>query len=73
MGSNYSGRCYLIAGLFWIAAVLMGVNMMWAPLVFGLTWMASMLILGMHLRLLGIAEAATQSSIHLPPASSSGR
>jgi hypothetical protein len=71
MGSNYSGRCYIVGVGFWIAAVLMAVNMMWAPLVFGLTWMGSMLILGMHLRLLGLAETATQSSIHLPPNSGS--
>jgi eukaryotic-like serine/threonine-protein kinase len=71
MGSNYSGRCYIVGVGFWISGVLMAINMMWAPLVFGLTWMASMLILGMHLRLLGIAEAATQSSIHLPPVSGS--
>ena len=71
MGSNYSGRCYVIGVAFWLSAVLMAINMMWAPLVFGLTWMGSMLILGMHLRLLGIAEAATQSSIHLPPVSRS--
>jgi eukaryotic-like serine/threonine-protein kinase len=71
LGSNYSGRCYVIGVTFWLSAVLMAVNMMWAPLVFGLTWMASMLILGMHLRLLGIAETATQSSIQLPAATGS--
>jgi eukaryotic-like serine/threonine-protein kinase len=70
MGSSYSGRFYIVGVGFWLSALLMAINMMWAPLVFGLTWMASMLILGMHLRRLGVAEAATQSSIHLPPVSS---
>jgi hypothetical protein len=54
MGSNYWGRCYAIGVAFWILAALMPLFLNWAPLVFGLLWCASLLLLGFHLRRLGI-------------------
>jgi eukaryotic-like serine/threonine-protein kinase len=49
MGSSYWGYCYLIGACLLLLAVLMPLNLAWAPLVFGLAWGASLLALARHL------------------------
>jgi len=53
MGSNYWGRCYAIGLGFFLIAVLMPMNLDWAPLEFGLLWTVALTVLGWHLRRLG--------------------
>ena len=50
MGANYWGRCYAIGAAFFIAAALMPVHLTLAPLIFGVLWAITLLMLGMHLR-----------------------
>ncbi len=55
-GSSYWGYCYVIGGVFLGLAVLLTFWPMAAPLVFGLCWSASLLLLGIRLkRLAGAA------------------
>ncbi len=49
-GSSYWGYCYLIGAVFLGMAVLMTFWMAIAPLLFGVAWAASLLILSLHLR-----------------------
>lgn len=53
MGSNYWGRCYAFGVAFFAAAIVMPFQMILAPLLFGLIWAGSLLMLGLHLRQLG--------------------
>lgn len=53
MGSNYWGRCYLIALGFFGLAALMPLNLQLAPLLFGLYWAGALAVIGRHLLLLG--------------------
>ncbi len=50
MGANYWGRCYTFGAAFFIAAALMPMQMTLAPLVFGVLWTVTLLMLGMRLR-----------------------
>ncbi|MCU0959865.1 MAG: serine/threonine protein kinase [Pirellulaceae bacterium] len=50
MGSSYWGYCYLIGACLLLLALLMPLHLAWAPLVFGLGWGASLLVLARHLR-----------------------
>jgi eukaryotic-like serine/threonine-protein kinase len=50
MGANYWGRCYAIGAAFFVAAALMPVQLTLAPLIFGVLWAITLLMLGMHLR-----------------------
>ncbi len=58
MGSNYWGRCYVIGGAFWLLAVLMPLQLSFAPLGFGILWFVALLTLGRRLREIGHAVAA---------------
>jgi hypothetical protein len=49
MGANYWGRCYYIGAAFFIAALLMPIDLTLAPLIFGLLWSAVLGHLGVHL------------------------
>jgi eukaryotic-like serine/threonine-protein kinase len=49
MGSSYWGYCYVIGAGFLLLALLMPLNLAWAPLMFGLGWGASLLALARHL------------------------
>jgi serine/threonine protein kinase len=64
MGSNYWGRCYAIGGAFFIAALLMTLDLTFGPLIFGTLWTIVLLMLGLHLRRQG--HSAEES---LPPSS----
>lgn len=50
LGSNYWGYCYLIGGLFLLLAVGMTLRLPVAPLVFGLAWAASLILLSTRLK-----------------------
>jgi hypothetical protein len=50
MGANYWGRCYAFGLAFFLAAALMPLQMTFAPLVFGVLWTITLLMLGAHLR-----------------------
>jgi serine/threonine protein kinase len=49
LGSSYWGYCYVIGGIFLASAVLMTAWLSAAPLIFGIIWAASLLILSRHL------------------------
>ena len=49
-GSSYWGYCYLIGAVFLGLAVLMTFWLAAAPLMFGIAWAVSLLILSLHLR-----------------------
>jgi eukaryotic-like serine/threonine-protein kinase len=53
MGSNYWGRCYAIGLAFFGLAVLMPLNLDWAPLEFGILWSITFTSLGIHLHQIG--------------------
>jgi serine/threonine-protein kinase len=53
LGSTYWGRFYLMALLCFVVAVLMPLNLLYAPLVFGGTMWLAMSIAGLHLRWVG--------------------
>ena len=53
MGSNYWGRCYALGLAFFGLAVLMPLNIYWAPLEFGILWSITFISLGMHLHKIG--------------------
>jgi hypothetical protein len=53
LGSSYWGYCYVIGGIFLSSAVLMTYWLAAAPLIFGVIWAASLLILSRHLARLG--------------------
>lgn len=50
MGANYWGRCYAIGLAFFAAAAIMPVQMTFAPLLFGVLWVVTLVMLGLHLR-----------------------
>ena len=49
LGSTYWGKCYIFAAVFFALAFAMIVNLAWAPIEFGVTWAASLLIVGLRL------------------------
>lgn len=49
LGASYWGYCYLIGGLFLLLAVAMTQWLPAAPLAFGLSWAASLLLVGVRL------------------------
>jgi hypothetical protein len=53
MGSSYWGRCYAIGTVFFGLAMLMPLNLAWAPLEFGVMWAATLVFIGWHLRRVG--------------------
>jgi serine/threonine protein kinase len=61
MGSNYWGRCYAIGLVFWVAALLMPMTGLWAPLLFGLVWSMILALVGSHLRRIGRERARSAS------------
>jgi serine/threonine protein kinase len=50
MGSNYWGRCYAFGVAFFGLGCLLPFALSWAPLLFGLTWAATLTMVGFHLR-----------------------
>jgi Protein kinase domain len=56
MGSCYWGRCYLFAGAHFALSLLMLLDLHWALLEFGGLWVATLTIIGLHLRRLGRGE-----------------
>jgi serine/threonine protein kinase len=50
MGSNYWGRCYAFGAAFFIAAALMPLRMTIAPLLFGVLWAITLVMVGLQLR-----------------------
>lgn len=63
MGSSYWGRCYAFGAAFFLLALGVPFALRWAPLLYGLLWTASLVLIGSHLRRLG-HEAARAT----PPA-----
>jgi hypothetical protein len=53
MGSNYWGRCYAIALAFFALALVMCLDLEWAPLEFGLLWSLTLGAIGWRLYRLG--------------------
>ncbi len=56
VGSNYWGPSHVVAMLFFGLALLMPLNLSWAPLEFGLAWCVYFTWAGMQLRRLGEAN-----------------
>jgi serine/threonine protein kinase len=53
MGSSYWGRCYAIGLAFYGLAIVMALDLRWAPLEFGTLWAASLVAIGLRLRRVG--------------------
>jgi serine/threonine protein kinase len=54
MGSNYWGRCYAIGVAFFGLALVMPLRLTLAPLEFGAAWSLALVLIGLHLRRLGL-------------------
>jgi serine/threonine protein kinase len=70
MGSNYWGWCYAIGIGFFGLAIAMPLNLVWAPLEFGLAWASALAVIGFHLRRLGRLAAREKegpTTITAPP------
>jgi hypothetical protein len=50
MGGSYWGYCYLMGAAFLTTALLMPLNLILAPLIFGVVWGACLAAWGVHLR-----------------------
>ncbi len=61
MGSSYWGRCYAVGLCFFLLALLMVMDLTWAPIEFGLIWGGTLIAIGLHLRRLG-KEAAESAA-----------
>jgi serine/threonine protein kinase len=60
MGGSYWGRCYVFGLAFFLLAALMPLQLMWAPLEFGLFWSAILLLIGLRLRWMAREGAAPE-------------
>jgi hypothetical protein len=60
LGSTYWGGCYVIALAFYALALLMNVDLRWAPVEFGTLWAVVMVLVGLRLRRLA-AEATSRA------------
>jgi serine/threonine-protein kinase len=56
LGCSYWGWCYVFGLAFHVLAVLMTLDLRWAPLEFGILWAVALVIIGIRLRCLGAAE-----------------
>lgn len=56
MGSNYWGHCYAFAVSFFLLALIMPLQLLWAPLGFGVLWAICLMLIGRRLRSLVSAE-----------------
>ena len=66
MGANYWGRCYAIGGVFFVIAPLMAFDLTLGPLMFGIVWMVTLVMFGVHLRRQAAASTAS-TIISIPP------
>jgi eukaryotic-like serine/threonine-protein kinase len=57
MGSNYWGWSYVFGACFMMLPFLMGLEPSWAPVEFGMTWAAILLLIGHHLRQLDAKQS----------------
>jgi eukaryotic-like serine/threonine-protein kinase len=53
LGSSYWGWCYALGVAFYGLALLMTLDLGWAPLEFGGLWAVALVVIGLHLRRLG--------------------
>jgi hypothetical protein len=60
LGSSYWGQCYTFAAVFFVLPFLMVANLSWAPIEFGLTWAAALVLIGRRLDRLPTNESAEQ-------------
>jgi hypothetical protein len=58
MGSNYWGQCYAFAVSFFVLALLMPLQLLWAPLGFGILWAVCLMLIGRRLR--GLVSVESQ-------------
>ncbi len=50
MGANYWGRCYVFGLTFFLLGPVIALDLTLGPLLFGVLWSVTLLILGLHLR-----------------------
>jgi serine/threonine protein kinase len=62
MGSNYWGQCYAIGLVFFGLAALMPFNLDLAPLGFGGLWSITFVLIGLHVRQMGVPEGGDTSN-----------
>jgi serine/threonine-protein kinase len=60
LGSSYWGWCYAFGLAFYALALLMTLDLGWAPLEFGALWAVALVVIGLHLRRLGDAAAGNR-------------
>jgi serine/threonine protein kinase len=53
LGSSYWGWCYAFGLGFYLLALLMALDLHWAPLQFGILWGVTLVVIGVRLRRLG--------------------
>jgi serine/threonine-protein kinase len=63
LGCSYWGWCYALGLAFHALALLMALDLRWAPLEFGALWAAALVIVGIRLRRLGTAEQPAEKPI----------
>jgi hypothetical protein len=56
LGSSYWGRCYAFGIAFYMLALLMHLDLRWAPVEFGATWAAVFVMIGNRLRNLAAGD-----------------
>lgn len=62
MGSNYWGRCYLLGAAFLALGAVLPLWLEFGPLLYGLAWGGTLVLLGLHLRRRNLeAEAETRA------------
>lgn len=57
MGGSHWGRCYEFGVVYFVLAVLMPLNLMWAPLEFGALSCVVLVVFGLHLKRMARREA----------------
>jgi serine/threonine protein kinase len=61
LGCSYWGWCYAFGLAFHALALLMTLDLRWAPLEFGILWAVALVVIGIRLQRLGAAEEAPES------------
>jgi serine/threonine-protein kinase len=72
LGCRYWGWCYAIGLAFHALALLMTIDLRWAPLEFGTLWAGALLTIGMRLRRLGKVEQPSGHPSEIQASQSTG-
>jgi serine/threonine-protein kinase len=62
LGCSYWGWCYAFGLAFHVLALVMALDLRWAPLEFGILWAVALVIIGLRLRRLGMGEQPSEKT-----------